>query len=130
MRHDALAFFALLVATTGCAATTTEFRPAVDYLASSRGTAVLCEGPTIPPPENDIPESQRTAWIEANRPAPPPQVERVVVHETAPVHYVREYERCNDWVAPVSFVLGLGLGYWWGDDHHGHHHGHHGYHWR
>ena len=78
---------------------------------------------------NDIPESARIAWFEAHRP-PPVYVERVVVHEAAPVHYVREYERNDDWVAPVSFIVGLGLGYWWGgyDDHHHGHHGYHGHH--
>jgi hypothetical protein len=85
----------------------------------------LIESPSVAPPQNDIPESQRRAWIEAQRPAPPPpppRVERVYVSE--PVHYVHDHRGWDDWYLPIS----LSLGYWsgWGGGHHGHGHDHGG----
>src|SRR5256885_9900690 len=74
--------------------------------------AVLIETPHSAPPTNDIPESKRREWLEAQRPkvfyAPPQIVERVVVSE--PVRYVPTYDCWDDgWASRFSWSLG-----WWG----------------
>jgi hypothetical protein len=80
-------------------------------------SAGLFETPRVAPPVNDIPESKRREWLEAQRPkvvyVPQQVVERVVVRE--PVRYVRTYDRCDDsyWAPRFSWSLG-----WWGGRHH------------
>ena len=109
MTHHAPLLLTAALAAAGCASVDVA-QPSQRFFPTNAPMA-LVEGPSVPPPANDIPESNRVAWFAAHNPPPPPRVERVVVHETAPVHYAREHERNDDWVAPVSFVLGLGLGY-------------------
>ena len=72
--------------------------------------------------ERDIPESQRIAWYEAQRPkaAPvqrPVEVEReyVVRREYEPVRYVERPYVYDGWYLPFSLSLG-----WWGGRHGGH----------
>ena len=77
----------------------------------------LIEGPSVAPPANDIPESQRRAWLDAQRPrVEPVHVEREIVVDRRPVRYERDYDRYDrydrrdGWYLPLS----LSLGYWGG----------------
>ena len=107
----------VLALAAGCAAPVMVPAPGTGYYGDSAGMALI-EGPSVPPPANDIPESQRRAWFDAQRPnVEPVQVERVIVREREPARrvYVRDYDRCNDWYLPLSLSLG-----WWGSHHRGH----------
>ena len=74
----------------------------------------LAEFPTVPPPANDIPESERRAWIEANR----PQVAYVPAQDQ---HAEDEYSSCHDcghgW--GIGLPISIGLGYYGGGCHGG-----------
>ncbi len=110
MRNRLLLVAAALGAAS-CASTREGPPPGEGYSATK--PMDLIEGPGVAPPANDIPESRRIAWLEAQRPrvAPAPQpttrVERVYVRE--PARYVDEYRRWDDWYVPISLSLG-----WWG----------------
>ena len=108
----------LALAATACASR--EYVPAPSEAYPPPWTSMaLIEGPSVAPPADDIPESQRRAWFEAQRPAPPPvtttRVERVVVREREPIRYVRERDRHDDWYLPISLSLGWWAG--WGNRH-------------
>ena len=119
-----IAMLATLVSgLTGCASTTSAMPPGMRY--ASAGPMKLIEGPSVAPPANDIPESKRREWIDAQRPKvvvvrEPVRVERVVVRDVRAAAW--EYDNRWAWSLPIAF----GLGYWGG--HHWHDHGYsHGY---
>jgi hypothetical protein len=122
---------ALLTLALGAAACSSpDVAPPSQVFFPTKKPMSLIEGPSVPPPANDIPESQRVAWFDAHRPPkppPPPHVERVYVSE--PVYHAHDHHGWDDWYLPIS----LSLGYWsgWGghhghDDHHDHGHDHGG----
>src|SRR6185503_15637284 len=85
----------------------------------------LVLSPDEPPPADDVPESKRLAWLEANRPKPSVVTpvhhdEREVVIRERPIRiYEPAYERCDGWWAPLSVGIGFFGGF----------HRHHGWGW-
>ena len=112
------AAYATLVVLAGCAAPATVPPPGMHY--DDRPPMAIVVSPHVPVPENDIPESQRREWYEAQRPAPAPvTAERVVEQrEPQPVYDHGYDQHCDSgWLLPFS----IGLGFWGS---HGHDHGH------
>ena len=114
----------LVALVTAAACTTTEtVAPPGERSADRPPSMALIEGHGVAPPANDIPESQRRAWLDAQRPpVEDVRVEREVIVERRPVRYERDYDRDDrweGWYLPVS----LSLGYWGGS------HGHRGWSW-
>lgn len=101
-----------------CASRETVPAPGTGYAETGAMTQLL-DGPRVAPPANDIPESQRVAWLESHRPkAEPVPVERVVVREREPIWYERpRYAERDDWYLPLTLSFG-----WWGGRW-GRHHG-------
>ena len=106
----------LVVAPLAACASPASVPPPGTYDDGPRGMTTLVESPRVAPPADDIPESKRREWIDAQRPkvvhVPQPVVERVVVREREPVRYVRTYDRRDDWYVPFWWSVG-----WWGGRH-------------
>jgi hypothetical protein len=108
----------------GCASA--ERVPPPGMADADRPAMGLVPSPRVPPPPpDDLPESRRREWLEAQRPKRPVyrpvQVERVVVRERVPEYrpYDGWYDRRAYWYSPLALSLG-----WWGG-----HHGRHGWNW-
>jgi hypothetical protein len=117
MKTHALELLSIALFAAACASP--DVSPPGQQFFPTRKPMPLIEGPTVPPPENDIPEWQRIEWFERQNPPPPPveRVERVYVHE--PVEHVHERPAWDGWYLPISLSLGYFSG--WGGHHHDHH---------
>lgn len=107
---DKLAVLVLAAALGACASPASVPFPATESAPSSMAIIETRAGPR---PAADIPESERIAWYEANRPRPqtPPRVEQVVVVEERPVWRDRYHDPHWGWWLPFSFHLGYRSGW-------------------
>lgn len=107
-----------ILALAGCKSSVQEVPPGFTY-ADRPQPMRLIEGPSVPPPANDISEQERLAWLDSYRPrSEPERVERVVVRDRRPARQ----ERCadRDWGWGWALPLTLSLGYWSGHGHDDH----------
>jgi hypothetical protein len=124
MRAATLICVVSIALLAGCKSSAPTALPGETF-GEARAPMAILEGPTVAPPANDIPESQRRAWLDAQHPRAqrvrePVRVERVIVREREPERH-SHYDDRWAWAVPITF----GLGYWAG---HGHDH-HSGWGW-
>jgi hypothetical protein len=74
------------------------------YLPPAPAAFRLVEVPAVPPPANDIPESERRAWIEANR----PQAYYVPSQEQPADESCSSGYGCGGWGIGLPISLGFG----------------------
>jgi hypothetical protein len=110
MTHTKAATVLTLLTLAACSSTPSV--PPGFHYASYPPPMKLIEGPSVPPPANDIPESERIAWLDSHRPRSEPT--RIVVRE----HEPQRHDDGADWGWAIP--LTLSLGYWSGHGHDDH----------
>jgi hypothetical protein len=71
----------------------------------------LIEGPVVRPPANDISETQRLEWFDAQRPRyETVETERVTWRDMEPYHVERHSDPCWLWAIPLSLSFGYASG--------------------
>lgn len=110
-----LAPAAVLLALAACTSSSNEVPPGFSY-AERPAPMKLIEGPSVPPPANDIPESDRLAWLDSYRPRSEP--ERVIVRDRGAARHERHHD--DDWNWLWALPLTFSLGYWSGHGHDDH----------
>ena len=105
----------VLAAALAACASKPKMAPGQADWAANRPLTTLIEGPVVRPPANDISETQRREWFDAQR----PRVEEVPSQPVAwrdwePYHVVPESDPWWLWAIPLSLSFGYSSG--------GHHH--------
>ncbi len=104
MSNSNLVLALSLVALAGCASSTPAVPPGFHY-AAYPPPMKLIEGPSAPPPANDISEADRIAWLDSHRPRSEP--ERIIIRESSPDRY-EHYDDGGDWGWAIPLTLSLG----------------------
>jgi len=103
----------LLVLASALAACASKSNDAPVYLGwtGDRPPTTLIEGPIVRPPANDISETQRREWFDAQRPQVEPiETERIVWRECEPYRVERRSEPSWLWAIPLSLSFGYASG--------------------